>query len=148
MPRLLTFLTTVFLSLMAIQGWAVIVYECEDDQGTRTFESYCPPGTTPIHEIIYQTKVPDESVEIVVTFYSIPECAACDEVRELLQLQGVSVTEKNVNENIEVQNELKELTGDLRVPLVLIGETQIAGYNRSKLESELEAAGHIKPDVE
>jgi glutaredoxin len=149
MKHLLLFLTTVFLSIITLPGWAVKIYECEDEAGHRTFESHCPPGTTLVQEKKYGSpKQETEQEEINVTLYTIPKCAACDEVREFLNLKGINITEKNVNEDIAIQNELKELTDDVRVPLALIGDQKILGYNRSQLQSAIEAAGYIEPTPE
>jgi glutaredoxin len=140
---------------------AVKVVECEDEQGNRSFQSACPPGSI----LVDEKKIPtgdipppplvrksetDESggANINATLYYIPECGPCDEVREFFQLRQVSITEKNVNENIEVQNELKELRGSLKVPATVIGEKVITGYNRSELIAALEAAGYKEKKAE
>ena len=154
MKRLINTLALLTLGLCCTQiAAAVKVVECEDEQGNRTFESTCPPGTTLVDEKRIPTgdKAPageDASagtatgVAVNATLYSIPECGPCDEVREFFQLRKIPITEKNVNENLEVQNELKELRGSLKVPATVIGEKVITGYNRSELLAALEAAGY------
>lgn len=147
MKKLIYTLTLLSLSLSCMQiAAAVKVVECEDEQGNRTFESTCPPGTTMVDEKRIPTGVSAadsaEKTAINVTLYSIPECESCDEVREFLQGRSVAITEKSVNENPEIQTELKDLTGALRVPATVIGEKVITGYNRSELLAALESAGY------
>lgn len=154
MKTLLNTLMLLGLGLAGIQvAAAVKVVECEDEQGNRTFESTCPPGTTLIEEKKIptgeSTPVTAEAEEKAATtlsgtpvLYYIPECEPCDEVREFFQLRQIAITEKNVNDDIEVQNELKELRGSLKVPATVIGEKVITGYNRSELIEALESAGN------
>ncbi len=161
MKRLITSLTIVTLSLMSFQSAAAVkVVECEDEQGNRTFQSACPPGSIMVDE----KKIPTGdtapapakgksagaagSANISATLYFIPECNPCDEVREFFQLRKISLTEKNVNESREVQKELKELRGSLKVPATVIGEKVVTGYNRSELMAALEAAGYKEKEKE
>ncbi len=162
MKRMLTILSLSILSLVCMQTSAAVkVVECEDEQGSRSFQSACPPGSILIDEKKIPTgdKPPpplareseaDEagSANINATLYYIPECGPCDEVREFFQLRQISITEKNVNDNVEVQNELKELRGSLKVPATVIGEKVITGYNRSELIAALETAGYKEKKAE
>jgi glutaredoxin len=163
MKRMLTILSLAILSLVCMQiSAAVKVVECEDEQGNRSFQSACPPGSILVDEkkiptgdkppppLVRKSETDDEagSANINATLYYIPECGPCDEVREFFQLRQVSFTEKDVNENIEVQNELKELRGSLKVPATVIGEKVITGYNRSELIAALEAAGYKEKKAE
>lgn len=136
-------------SYMNIQA-AVNIVECEDKQGNRTFEKVCPPDTKMVGEkkIAIGTN-PDKSnsnENIHATIYVIPECEACDEIKEFLGTRNISFTEKNVNDNIELQTELTDLTGALKVPTTVIGEEVLTGYSRSKFLSALEAAGYKDKD--
>ena len=44
-----------------------------------------------------------------------------------------------------LQNELVELNGSLNVPITVIGEKKLAGYNRVELLSACKAAGWTEP---
>jgi glutaredoxin len=153
MKRLITSLTIVTLSLMSFQSMAAVkVVECEDEEGNRSFQSACPPGSTVVDEkrILTGEHTADKAVsaDVSATLYSIPECDSCDGVREFLQNRGIAITEKSVNEDIENQNELSELTGTLKVPATVIGEKVVTGYNRSELMAALEAAGYQEKKTE
>ena len=139
------------LSTLSTSVWSVNVYECEDEQGNRTFQDRCPPGTKRIDKKQYSTRVADSDSTQQnlgpLTLYLVPNCDTCEQVKEFLDIRNISFTEKDVNENVKLQEELKEKNnGDLRVPLLLIGDKAISGYNRSTLISALEEAGYTKED--
>ena len=137
-------LVPVFLSLVTMSVQAVTVMECEDDLGNRTFQDRCPPGTTPVNQKQYSVSTPDEGdVSLAVTLYTVPECESCDQLREFLAIRKISITEKNVNDDITLQEELKEKTGgELHVPVLLLGEKVLTGYNRTELLQALADAGY------
>jgi len=130
---------------------AVTVVLCEDSEGERTFASTCPPGTTQVNaqEINTgtgsgNTQTPGDSV-ISATLYVVPECAICEEVRKYLESKNVSVTIKDASVEQAIQEELKQLTGVLRVPVVVIGDSTVTGFSPSQLDEALNAAGNVSP---
>ena len=78
-----------------------------------------------------------------ITFFSIPICDACDLVRNMLQKADVPFTEKDVNDNPPVQDELMSLAGQLSVPALAVGKKVIYGYNSMAIEEELTSAGYF-----
>jgi hypothetical protein len=56
----------------------------------------------------------------------------------------VPFTEKNLENNPALQQELKKKTGSLSVPVITIGEKVMNGYLESLLGGELDAAGYPK----
>ena len=129
---------------------AVNIVECVDEQGGRSFQKTCPPGSTQIGEKKLKTnksnteKTSSNNVNIQATLYLIPDCEACDEIKEFLGTRNIGITEKDVNDNLELQNELTELAGALKVPTTIIGDEIITGYSRSKFLAALEAAGYVE----
>jgi type IV fimbrial biogenesis protein FimT len=91
----------------------------------------------------------DNKPDLKATLYVIPDCSECDEVREYLLSKDVSITEKNANESINIQNELTEISGSLKVPTIVIGDETIIGYKRSEIKKILlEASGEeTKPST-
>lgn len=142
MKTVSTFACVILMFTLAGSSYAVSVYECEDEQGNRSFYDRCPPGTTAVNEKKFNVIPEKEASEISATLYLVPKCEACDLVREFFQLRKIALIEKNVNENIELQNELTEKTGELRVPVTVINDTVISGYDRSELINALKAAGY------
>lgn len=151
MKQLLKFLFAALFITSSLQGFAAVnIVECEDEVGNRSFQKVCPPGSTMIGEKTLHTGSgsdgKSQNVNIQATLYMIPDCEACDEIREFLGTRNISITEKNVNDSIELQTELTELTGALKVPTTVIGEEVMTGYSRSKFLSVLEAAGYKDED--
>jgi glutaredoxin len=147
MGHLLKILLTTILFIISSQGFAAVdIVECEDVEGNRSFQKVCPPGSSQIgkKKIATGTGAKEESkgANIEAILYSIPDCEACDEIREFLGNRNISITEKDVNDNIELQTELTELTGALKVPTTVIGEEVLTGYSRSKFLNVLKAAGY------
>jgi glutaredoxin len=130
---------------------AVDIIECEDEQGNKTFAQQCPPGSKAVNRRSYSTVTADAAAtgtSVSATLYVVPACDTCDQVREFLDIRKISVTEKDISKDVELQNELKEKTGgDLRVPVVLIGDKVLSGYNRASLQEALAAAGYQEPEA-
>lgn len=134
----------LLLALAATPASAVSVYQCEDEKGNRTFESHCPPGTKPVNQKTYSPDggpVP-ESPRAVVTVYLVPNCDSCDQVKEFLAVRNIRPVEKNVASDVKLQEELKARAGDLRVPVTIVGDTVVNGYNRAELLAAVEAGGY------
>lgn len=142
----------VILALAAGPATTVTVYQCEDDKGNRTFESACPPGTKEVQQKDYAADggaaAAEGSTEALaeITMYEVPDCEACAQIREFLDLREIAYTTKDVKDDVVLQGELKKRSGELRAPTVLVGEKAIVGYNRAALLAALQEAGHIVPD--
>lgn len=153
MKKLSSYLFFILLmQFISINSFAAVkVVECEDELGNRSFQKVCPPESTQVGEKKLTTGADSESKSgnasnIQATLYVIPDCEACDEIREFLGSRNISITEKNVNDNLELQKELTALSGSLKVPTTVIGEEILTGYSRSKFLSVLEAAGYKDKD--
>jgi glutaredoxin len=142
------------LAVVAGPVGAVTVYQCEDSQGNRTFESACPPGTTEVQQKDYVSPgEPTAAAEDLgpapdlppVTVYQVPDCESCAQMREFLEFREIPYTTKDVKDNLDLQVELKTRSGDLRAPTALVGDQAIVGFNRTALLAALEESGYIAP---
>lgn len=79
-----------------------------------------------------------------VVLYSASKCSSCDAARAYLKARGVPFTEKNVEGNRKLQDELIKQAGGLAVPTIMIGAKVMKGYIESLLEGELDDAGYPK----
>lgn len=153
MGKLTSYLFVLFASLYSIHAFAAVkIVECEDEAGNRSFQTTCPPGHTQLSEKKIKTgsdtdKAKSKASNINATLYVIPDCEACDEIKEFLDNRNISYTEKNVNEDIELQKELTDLTGSLKVPTTVIGDEVLTGYSRSKFMDLLKKAGYEESDA-
>ena len=131
-----------------VPGYAAVeVVSCKNSQGQLGFYKRCPPGTTQVGSKQFRSApASNPNAHIKATIYTIPECDSCLEVKEFLTNRKLHYEEKLVHEDIDVQEELKALSGALSAPTTLIGETVIRGYSRDKLLSALAAEGYVEPD--
>lgn len=65
-----------------------------------------------------------------VTIYSTPTCHFCNLAKEYFKDQGVEYTEHNVAGNIEKQKEAVELSGQMGVPVIVIDNEVVVGFNQ------------------
>jgi glutaredoxin len=83
-----------------------------------------------------------------VILYSAPKCASCEAARIYLRNRGVPFSEKNVEGDRQLQDELIKQGGGLSVPTIVVGTKVMRGYLESLLEGELDQAGYPKPKTE
>lgn len=145
MYKLISF--AILISFLYLQNsFAVDIVQCEDAAGNKSFRSYCPPDTTKVGEKKVQTKTrPGPSV--TPTVYYAPKCPACDAVLRYFETNKISVNEKNIDGNADLQNELKGFVGALKIPTIVIGSKVLTGYQPAELEKALMAAGFTKQDL-
>ncbi|MDZ7726061.1 MAG: glutaredoxin family protein [Candidatus Campbellbacteria bacterium] len=72
-----------------------------------------------------------------VTIYSTPTCHFCNLAKNYFQDKGIEYTDYDVSENVEKQKEMIEKTGQMGVPVIMIGDEIMVGFNQAKLEELL-----------
>ncbi len=75
-----------------------------------------------------------------VEIFSTPTCHFCHMAKEWLGSHGVPFEDYNVGENIEKRKEMVEMTGQLGVPVIRIGEDVMVGFNPGQMAKILEIA--------
>ncbi len=151
MKYLIPVIPAFFILLFPLQGFATDIYECLDADGIRSYQQLsCPEGSTTVkrHSSPSAADSSSSNANINATLYTIPDCASCEDVRDFLKLRGINMVDNDVSEDIELQNELKGLIGKLSVPVVVIGDATIVGYDREQLISALSNAGYVEPGEE
>lgn len=136
---------SLFLIFQSSPLLAVSIHKCEDEQGEVTYQERCPPGTQSMDEKHYRVKGDDNGDNTAtdpLTLYVATECESCQLVQEFLALRDIPVNRKNVDGDQELQDELREVTGELRVPVLLVNDTILKGFNRSELIGALSKAGY------
>ena len=78
-----------------------------------------------------------------VVVYTGPDCAPCAPATALLRDRGVPFTERTVSSPDDLQ-ELRRLSGGLRLPHVTVGSQAQSGFNADTWSSMLDAAGYPK----
>lgn len=150
MSKITVILMGVFLLLGTTH--AQNLYKWVDEQGNVSYQDQPPPGADGSVEAYGQDAEFAEAEKdprtiaaetYPVILFSIPICDACDLVRNMLRKNSVPFTEKDVNDNPPVQDELMNLAGQLSVPALAIGKTVIYGYNSVAIQEELTSAGYL-----
>lgn len=71
-----------------------------------------------------------------VTIFSQPGCPTCMQVKSYLQARSVGYTERDITTDEQAMAELFD-RGFSATPLTLIGDLEVLGFNRPKLESAI-----------
>lgn len=72
------------------------------------------------------------SKKIVV--YSTPTCGHCLNVKKYLQEKGVEYSEINVAEDEQARAEMIEKAGRMAVPVILVDDAVVVGFDKAKLD--------------
>lgn len=75
-----------------------------------------------------------KGVEVVL--YSTDWCGYCRKTKEFLDAHGVAYTELDIEKDAQSRQDFERL-GGRGVPLVVIGETVIRGYDEASMKSAL-----------
>ncbi|MDZ7842112.1 MAG: glutaredoxin family protein [Gammaproteobacteria bacterium] len=124
------------------------LYKWVDEDGNVTYQDRPPPDEArPVQTFeqpLERSAEGEQDIELPdvdLTLYSIEACDACDLVRNLLNDRGLPFTEKDAEQNVEVQDELREVSGVLSVPVLVIGDEVLTGFNRDLILRVLSDAG-------
>lgn len=135
------------------------LYKWVDEHGNVSYQDSPPPEGSEFSEENVDgvaTGVPTEPADpgsqlaaaaanAPIVLYSIADCDGCEMFRNFFSRFGIPFNEKDVEENIATQTELKAKAGRLEVPTVMVGDKIMRGYNRGLLENLLENAGFPMP---
>lgn len=81
--------------------------------------------------------MPDTTNTKKIEIFSTPTCHFCSLAKEWFKEKGLTYTEYNVAADIDKRKEMVEMTGQLGVPVIRIGEEVLIGYNPSKMSEIL-----------
>ena len=147
-----TVITALVINLLFISSpvAAITVYVCVDQSGEEQFYSdQCPPGTNKAKEQEVKvwrnrksTDLQSIAEENPVTVYVSQDCDACELVRLQLKKRGIPFTEKDAGSDVEVQTELRELSGAMQIPATSVGDKVVTGYNKREIDDALNAVGY------
>jgi len=68
-----------------------------------------------------------------VTIYSTPVCHFCHAAKEFFDANNVSYTEYDVAADADKRQEMIDMTGQMGVPVIKVGDDVIIGFDESKL---------------
>jgi glutaredoxin-like YruB-family protein len=76
-----------------------------------------------------------------VEVYSTPTCMYCNLLKDFLKEKNVEFTEINVADDEEKRTYIVEKSGQMGVPVTLIGEEVVIGFNKDKISELLGLEG-------
>ena len=68
-----------------------------------------------------------------ITIYSTPSCHFCHMAKDYFKEKNVEFEDFNVAENLEKRKEMLEKSGQMGVPVIVIGNDLIVGFNKPKI---------------
>ena len=140
------FAVVLFGFLYVHDSLAVNVVQCEDNAGNKSFRAFCPPDMKQVGKEKLQTKT-HPAPNITPTVYMAPKCPACDAVIRYFRAKKISIEQKNIEGNVDLQNELKGIVGNLRIPTIIIGKKVLSDYKPTEIDSALMAVGFTEQDL-
>ena len=72
-----------------------------------------------------------------VTIYSTPSCHFCHMAKDFFKEKGVAYTEYNVASDLERRKEMVDKSGQMGVPVIIIGDELTVGFDKSKISKLL-----------
>ena len=68
-----------------------------------------------------------------VTIYSTPSCHFCHLAKDFFKEKNVPYTEYNVASDLEKRKEMMQKSGQMGVPVIIIDNEIIVGFNKPKV---------------
>jgi glutaredoxin-like YruB-family protein len=78
--------------------------------------------------------------DVQVQIYSTPTCHFCHMAKEWMTENKISYVDYNVAEDMGRRKEMVEITGQLGVPVIMIGENIMVGFNQEEMAKLLNVA--------
>jgi len=152
-----TLLMAAWLAAASMPLAAAQLYQWKDAQGRTVYSDQAPPpsvrnaqqrsfkGSFIEGSESYAARIAREKNP--VTLYANACGAPCDDARRLLVERGIPFSSKDPQANPEAQAELKKLTGQLRVPVLVVGSDKIDGFETGQWQAMLDKAGYPKTPI-
>ena len=68
-----------------------------------------------------------------VTIYSTPTCHFCHMAKEFFKEKNIAYTEYNVASDLEKRKEMIDKSGQMGVPVIIIGDELTVGFDKPKI---------------
>lgn len=156
-PRIpLLICIAAMLAVSAAQAQTTL-YRWVDKNGTVQFTEFPPPkdaksvtektirggGPSTEEQVPYATRMAAQRNP--VTLYTSSDCGDyCSQGRALLSKRGVPFAEKNAQTSQEAQDALMKIAGSLSVPFLVIGSSNVRGFDEGGWNAALDRAGYAR----
>lgn len=71
------------------------------------------------------------------TIYSTPTCHFCKMAKDFFSEKGVQFENFDVSQDAAKREEMIKMTGQLGVPVIVIGDSVMVGFDRQKIADKL-----------
>ncbi|MFA6251506.1 MAG: glutaredoxin family protein [Candidatus Paceibacterota bacterium] len=68
-----------------------------------------------------------------ITIYSTPTCHFCHMAKDFFTSKGIVYEDFDVSSNLEKRKEMMDKSGQMGVPVILIDNNLIVGFNKPKI---------------
>jgi glutaredoxin 3 len=82
-----------------------------------------------------------------VLVYTTPTCGYCQQVKQYLSQRGVPYREVDVAADPQAASEMVHLSGQRGVPVLLIDDQVVVGFNRARIDDLLSARSARRPQL-
>ena len=147
----------VALALLAVAAYAdaqTSVYRWVDKNGKVQYSDQPPPeqvksltqkrmggAAVDVSQLPYATQIAMQKSP--VTLFGAPNCGdLCNRGRDLLSRRGIPFGERDVQNNIGDAEAVKKLIGTVEVPVLLVGDSKVKGFDEGAWQSALDGAGY------
>ena len=72
-----------------------------------------------------------------VVLFSSSSCPWCSRAKNYLREKGVSVKEIRVDKDPDAARDVVRMTGQMSVPILLIGRAKVTGFDKTKIDQLL-----------
>ena len=147
-------LMAAWLAAASMPLAAAQLYQWKDAQGRMVYSDQPPPASIRnVQQKSFKGNVIESGesyatqsarVKYPVTLYASACGTPCDQARQLLNERGIPFSSKDPQASPEAQAELQKLTGQLRVPVLVVGSEKLSGFETEQWQSALDHAGYPK----
>ena len=152
----ISLLVAMALAASAAQAQSTL-YKWVDKDGKVQYTEFPPPkdaknvseksmrggGPSTEEQMPYATRMAAQKSP--VTLYTSSDCGDyCSQGRALLSKHSIPYSEKNAQTNQEAQDALMKIAGSLSVPFLVIGESNVRGFDEGSWNSALDRAGYAR----
>jgi len=77
------------------------------------------------------------SKTVKVTIYSTPTCPYCIAAKDFLDEHKIRYKDIDVSADMDAAQKMVEMTGQMSVPVIVIGKDYIVGFDKEKIKKKL-----------
>jgi glutaredoxin len=153
--KLLPYIVAAAVAAPAMLAAQQTIYRWVDKDGKVVFSDTPPPkeittstqrragggGYSENVQLPYATQVAMQKNP--VTLYASSDCGAfCEQARALLSKRGIPFSERDAGSDKAAAEAVERLVGGFFVPVLVIGESKLKGYDEGTWQSALDTAGY------